>query len=328
MPEIQPVLKVDGLRKSFALKGFAPRRPGRREKPRLIALDGLSLELASGRVVGVAGESGSGKSTLAKCLVGLLKPDAGTIRFRDDYVDRARGRQLMTLRRQMQLIYQNPYSSLNPLMDVGEAIAEPAWVHGLIERRERHTFAREQMRLVNLAPELATRRPDELSGGQRQRVALARAMAAQPHVLIADEAVSGLDVSAQARILDLFAALRQERGLGILFISHQLSVLARIADTVMIMYLGRVVESGPASRVFSAPAHPYTAGLLAAQPGAHRRGQRKVPALYGEIPSPLEIPSGCRFRTRCPRAQALCTEVDPPRVEVSPGHSAWCHFAA
>jgi len=322
------VLKVDGLRKSFALRTFAPHLPGRSGAPRLTALDGLSLELASGRVLGLAGESGSGKSTLAKCLVGLLRPDAGRIRYRGSDVGAARGRRLVGVRRGMQLVYQNPYSSLNPLIDVGEAIAEPAWVHGLIERRERHAFARDMLGLVGLAPELAARRPGELSGGQRQRVAIARAMAVHPDVLIADEAVSGLDVSAQTRILDLLAKLREDRGLGILLISHQLRVLARLADTVLIMYLGRIVESGPASSVFSAPGHPYTAGLLAAQPGAHRRSRRKVPALHGEIPSPLAIPSGCRFRTRCPRAEAICAAVDPPRIELGCGHGVWCHFAA
>jgi oligopeptide/dipeptide ABC transporter ATP-binding protein len=325
--EAETLLQVDMLFKSFAVNTGPLRALSRRRTPMLTALDGVSLALAPRQVLGVVGESGSGKSTLAKCLVRLVEPYGGTISYRGKDVAEARGRQLMELRRAMQLIYQDPYSSLNPLMDVGEAIAEPAWVHGLIERRERHAFAAELLQMVGLSLEIAARRPAELSGGQRQRVAIARAMAVQPEMLIADEALSALDVSAQAQILGLLASLRAERGVGILLISHQLPIVAQIADAVLIMYLGRIVESGPATRVFSAPAHPYTVGLLAAQPGMHRRGQRRTPALQGEIPSPLEIPSGCRFRTRCPRAESICAEVDPARVEVGPGHGAWCHFA-
>jgi oligopeptide/dipeptide ABC transporter ATP-binding protein len=321
------LLQVEAIFKSFHVKVRAPRAPGSRGTPRLTALDGVSLKLTGGQVLGLVGESGSGKSTLAKCLVRLLDPDRGRVLYRGRDVAGARGPQLMAVRRAMQLIYQNPYASLNPLIAVGEAIAEPAWVHSLIERRERRRFAGEMLQMVGLSPETALRRPAELSGGQRQRVAIARAMAVQPDVLIADEAISSLDVSAQAQILDLLAGLREDRGVGILLISHQLPVVAQIADTVAIVYLGRIVESGPATRVFSAPGHPYTHALLAAQPGAHRRGQRKVPALRGEIPSPLAIPSGCRFRTRCPRAEAICAALDPPRVELGPGHGAWCHFA-
>jgi oligopeptide transport system ATP-binding protein len=325
--ETERLLQVDTLFKSFTVNRPAMHVPGRRGAWKLTALDGVSLELATYQVVGIVGESGSGKSTLAKCLVRLVEPDVGRISYRKRDVLSAQGGELMELRRAMQLIYQDPYASLNPLMTVGEAIAEPAWVHNLIDRRERHAFAAEQLRLVGLSPEIATRRPRELSGGQRQRVAIARAMAVQPGMLIADEAVSALDVSAQAQILDLLGRLRADRGVSILLISHQLPVVAQIADTVLIMYLGRIVESGPAARVFSAPAHPYTVGLLAAQPGMHRRAQRRVPALKGEIPSPLAIPSGCRFRTRCPRAESVCAVVDPPPVDLGSGHRAWCHFA-
>jgi oligopeptide/dipeptide ABC transporter ATP-binding protein len=325
--ETETMLRVEMLTKSFAVGARAPRVTPWRPRPKLTALDGVSFDVASRQIVGIVGESGSGKSTLAKCLVRLVEPDAGTILYRGRDVGQAGGRQLMEVRRELQLIYQDPYSSLNPLMNVEEAVAEPAWVHGLVERGERHLYADGLLELVGLSTELARRRPSELSGGQRQRVAIARAMAVRPQMLIADEAVSALDVSAQAQILNLLGALREDRGVGILLISHQLSVVAQIADIVLIMYLGRIVESGPASRVFSAPAHPYTAGLLAAQPGRHRLRRRRVPALKGEIPSPLEIPSGCRFRTRCPRAESICEVVDPPRVETGPGHAGWCHFA-
>lgn len=322
----QPLLHVDSLTKSFLASSGTPRRLRRRGVPTLRALDGVSFELGLGQILGVVGESGSGKSTLAKCLVRLLEPDRGRILYRGRDMSAARGRQLVEYRRAMQLIYQNPYSSLNPLISSGEAIAEPAWVHSLIERRGRDTFAKEMLGMVGLPEELAKRRPGELSGGQRQRVAIARAMAVRPRILIADEALSGLDVAAQAQILDLLVSLREDSGLAILLISHQLSVLARIADTTLVMYLGRVVEAGPTAEVFSSPAHPYTAGLIAAQPGAHRRATRRSAALYGEIPSPMEIPSGCRFRTRCPRARALCATVDPPSVQVGDDHHVCCHF--
>jgi oligopeptide/dipeptide ABC transporter ATP-binding protein len=322
------LLQVQGLRKSFHLESRGSRILDRREaKKSLIALDGVSLELPAGHVLGLVGESGSGKSTLAKCIVGLLDPDRGQILYRGEDVRAARGARHVSPRRAVQLIYQNPHASLNPLMDIGAAIAEPAWVHGLIERRRGDAFAREMLELVGLSPQSATRRPAELSGGQRQRVAIARAMAVAPEMLIADEAISSLDVSAQAQILELLAGLREERGVGILLISHQLPVIAQIAETVAIMYLGRIVELGPVERVFSSPGHPYTRALLAAQPGTHRRGRRKVPALHGEIPSPLAIPSGCRFRSRCPRAEAICAAIDPPRVALGDGHGASCHFA-
>jgi oligopeptide transport system ATP-binding protein len=321
------LLRVDSLAKGFASRAGRLSATPWRPAPRLVALDGVSFDLAPGQIVGVVGESGSGKSTLAKCLVRLVEPDRGTVRYRDEDVVEMRGARLAGLRRAVQLVYQDPYSSLNPLMSAGDAIAEPAWVHRVIERRERRAYAGELLELVGLSPATAVRRPRELSGGQRQRVAIARAMAVRPEVLIADEAVSALDVSIQAQILNLLGDLRADKGVSILFISHQLSVVSRIADAVLIMYLGRIVESGPAASVFATPAHPYTVGLLAAQPGRHRRRQRRTPALKGEIPSPLAIPSGCRFRTRCPRAEAICEAVDPPRVQTGPGHAAWCHFA-
>jgi oligopeptide transport system ATP-binding protein len=325
-PEAEPLLAVQSLYKRFAMRGGGLRTPWRRAAS-LTALDGVSFELASRQALGVVGESGSGKSTLARCLVRLLAPDAGSVRYRGVDAAGLRGAELRGLHRAVQLVFQDPYASLNPLIEVGEAIAEPAWVHHLIERRERRAYAAELLEMVGLPGSLAGRRPRELSGGQRQRVAIARAMAVRPELLIADEAVSALDVSVQAQIVDLLAALRARRGVGIVFISHQLSVVARIVDTVLIMYLGRVVESGPTRAVFSTPAHPYTAALLAAQPGRHRRPWGRTPALAGEIPSPLEIPSGCRFRTRCPRAQAVCASVDPPPVQTGAGHVAWCHFA-
>jgi oligopeptide/dipeptide ABC transporter ATP-binding protein len=311
------LLRVRDLSKTFTVHGAG----------RLVALDGVSLDVATHEIVGVVGESGSGKSTLAKCLVRLMEPDTGVVRFRGEDVLGLRGRELASARRQMQMIYQDPYSSLNPLMSVGSAIAEPARFHGLVERGGEAAYVREALDVVGLNARLAERRPRELSGGQRQRVAIARAMAVKPELLLADEAVSALDVSIQAQILNLFASLRDEHGVAIVFIAHNLSVVAYIADRVNVMYLGAIVESGPTARVFAAPGHPYTAALLSAQPGRHRRLREATPVLRSEIPSPLDIPSGCRFRTRCPLAQQICAQQAPPVVDLGGGQIARCHFA-
>ena len=313
----QRLLSVRSLAKAFAIGG----------RGRLVALDDVALDVDRREIVGVVGESGSGKSTLAKCLVRLVEPDAGSVRFDGSDVLGLRGRELATVRRRMQMVYQDPYSSLNPLMSVGAAVAEPARVHGLIDRREQEQHVRAALDVVGLNAQLVDRRPHELSGGQRQRVAIARAMAVRPDLLLADEAVSALDVSVQAQILNLFADLRDEQGVAIVFIAHDLSVVARIADRVNVMYLGAIMESGRTSEVFAAPGHPYTASLLSAQPGRHRRRTAEQPILRGEIPSPLSVPTGCRFRTRCPHAQEICAEQAPPAVDLGGGRVARCHFA-
>ena len=327
MSQAEPILSVRGLTKSFIGRRDMGEKL-RREKSRLIAVDDVSFDLRAHQAIGVVGESGSGKSTVAKCLVRLLEPDSGTITYRSTDVLAARRKDLARIRRSMQLIYQDPYSSLNPLISVEKAVAEPAEVHGLIPQGQSpRAFAAEMLDLVGLAASIGSRRPSQLSGGQRQRVAIARAMAIHPEVLIADEPVSALDVSIQAQVLNLFEQLRAEQGVAIIMIAHQLGVVAQLADTLLVMYLGRVVESGPAKQIFGAPGHPYTAALLKSQPGRHRRGQRRAPALEGEIPSPMNIPSGCRFRTRCPIAQEICAQVDPPPVDLGNGQQAWCHFA-
>jgi oligopeptide/dipeptide ABC transporter ATP-binding protein len=320
------MLAVENLTKYFDVSRSATDVAARR-RPRLVALDGVSFELQPHAALGIVGESGSGKSTLAKCLVRLERPDGGRVMFRDKDVVVAGAKELAAIRRAVQLIYQDPYSSLNPLMTVGQAVAEPAIVHGIADRgRAAENYVAEMLELVGLSPTLAKRRPRQLSGGQRQRVAIARAMAVQPEVLIADEPVSALDVSIQAQILALFAKLRSEQGVAIILIAHQLNVVAHLADDVAVMYLGRVVERGPAHTVFTHASHPYTRALLESQPGRHRRGGRAQPALVGEIPSPLNVPSGCRFRTRCPIAQRICHEVDPPPADLGGGHQSWCHF--
>ena len=328
MSQSEPILSVRNLSKTFVGRRDVTEKL-RREKPRLVAVDDISFDLRAHQAIGVVGESGSGKSTLAKCLVRLIEPDAGSITYRSTDVLAAGPRELSQIRRSMQLIYQDPYSSLNPLMSVEKAVAEPAQVHRLVpEGRSAGQFAAEMLELVGLAPSIGSRRPSQLSGGQRQRIAIARAMAIRPEVLIADEPVSALDVSIQAQVLNLFEKLRAEQGVAIIMIAHQLGVVAQLADTLLVMYLGRIVESGPAQRIFSAPAHPYTAALLKSQPGRHRRSRRRGPALEGEIPSPLDIPTACRFRTRCPMAQDVCAEIDPPPVDLGDGRQSWCHFAS
>jgi oligopeptide/dipeptide ABC transporter ATP-binding protein len=328
MPTIPspPVLEAVQLSKRFRARRTLLDTV-RRRRNWLTALDQVSLAIEPHQIVGVVGESGSGKSTLAKCLVRLQDPDAGEVRFGGEDVLAAKGSDLAAIRRRMQMIYQDPYSSLNPLMKVEDAITEPGHVHGLIPAGESAAdYAKRLLDLVGLPAAAGARRPSQLSGGQRQRVAIARAMAAEPELIIADEPVSALDVSIQAQILNLFEKLRAEEGLSVLFIAHQLPVVAHMADTVLVMYLGRVVERGPARAVFGRPGHPYTAGLLESQPGRHRRQTSRRPALKGEIPSPLEIPSGCRFRTRCPLAQEVCREVDPPAADLGDGQLSWCHF--
>jgi oligopeptide/dipeptide ABC transporter ATP-binding protein len=311
------LLRVRELSKAFAVHGGG----------RLTALDAVSLDVATHEIVAVVGESGSGKSTLAKCLVRLVEPDSGSVGFRGEDVLGLRGKELAQARRRMQMIYQDPYSSLNPLMSVGAAIAEPARFHGLVDRAGQDGHVREALDVVGLNERLADRRPRELSGGQRQRVAIARAMAVRPDLLLADEAVSALDVSIQAQILNLFASLRDEHGVAVVFIAHNLSVVSYIADRVNVMYLGAIMETGPTREVFAAPGHPYTAALLSAQPGRARRRQAARPVLRSEIPSPLNIPSGCRFRTRCPLAQDICKEQVPPAVDLGGGRISHCHFA-
>ncbi|MGA8353416.1 MAG: ABC transporter ATP-binding protein [Solirubrobacteraceae bacterium] len=322
----EPVLEIAQLTVAFPARRSLAQIARREPKRQVLALDGVSLTLFDGETLGIVGESGSGKSTLAKAVVGLVRPNAGAIRFRGVDLAGERGH-AGAERRRIQLIFQDPYSSLNPRLRVGEAIGEPARVHKLADRGSVADASATLLQQVGLPASIAQRRPRTLSGGQRQRVAIARALAARPDVLLADEAVSALDVSVQAQIVNLLADLQCELGLSIVFVSHQLAVVEHLASRVAVMYLGRIVEIGATSEVFANPAHPYTRALLAAQPGRHRRGPRAKPALKGEIPSPLAIPSGCRFRTRCPLAQEICAEVDPREVAVSATHAAWCHFA-
>jgi len=285
------------------------------------------VRLRAGETLGVVGESGSGKSTLARCIVRLHEPDAGSVTFEGKDMLAATGAELRALRRSIQMVFQDPYTSLNPRMRIGAAIAEPARVHRLIERGQEQEYATQLLERVGIRPETARRYPHEFSGGQRQRIAIARSLAVKPKLLIADEAVSALDVSIQAQLLSLLEEIRSDLGLTMIFIAHQLAVISRLADRVAIMYLGRIVETGATAEVFANPRHPYTQALLEAHPRIDGSHVRK-PAVRTETPSPYSIPGGCRFHTRCPLAEEICSRVDPPEVEVASargGHVSACH---
>ena len=327
MSTAEPLLAVSGLTKRFGAKHSAIDRVRRRQPRLLTALDDVDIAVGAGETLGIVGESGSGKSTLARCIVRLHEPDSGSVRFDGADVLGASGAELRGLRREIQMVYQDPYTSLNPRLRVGAAVAEPARVHGLIERGEEDEYAAALLERVGIRRESLRRLPHEFSGGQRQRIAIARSLAVKPRLLIADEAVSALDVSIQAQLLSLLEEIRRDLGLTIVFIAHQLAVISRLADRVAIMYLGRVVETGATADVFAHPRHPYTQALLEAHPRLDGTRVRK-PAVRTDTPSQFEIPSGCRFHPRCPLAEEICSRVDPPEVEVGSihgGHLSACH---
>ena len=325
MTEPAAFLEATDVKKSFVPRGALLALGSRLRQQRLVALDGVSLRLEKGQGLGLVGESGSGKSTMARCLVRALEPDSGRIVLDGQDVITANSRELQGIRRRVQLVYQDPYSSLNPRLRVGTALAEPARVHGLISKNDQAELVGKLLERVGLPASAAKRRPRELSGGQRQRVAIARALSVQPDIILADEAVSALDVSIQAQILKVLRDLRNDLGLGILFIAHQLPLIAQLCERVAVMYLGRIVEEGPTQRVFTRPGHPYTIALMRANPLPVYGEKLRAPALKGEVPSPLAIPSGCRFHTRCPVAQERCRTEDPAAHELGEDHVSWCH---
>jgi oligopeptide/dipeptide ABC transporter ATP-binding protein len=317
-----PVLVVEDLEKHFpvdrSVLARALRRPGRR----VTAVDGVSISVPRGHVLGIVGESGCGKTTLARCIVRLSDPDSGSVTLDgQDFLAHNR-RDLRRLRKRIQMVFQDPYTSLNPRLTIGDAIGEAARVHKVVTRSDEAAYVTRMLDLVGLPASTKDRLPRALSGGQRQRAVIARALAVEPDVLIADEAVSALDVSIQAQILNLLRQLTDELGLATVFIAHQLGVIAQISDSVAVMYLGQVVEHGPTGEIFSSPQHPYTRGLLSAhpEPGA-RRGPRA--AVVGDVPSPLDMPQGCRFHTRCSYAEERCL-VPPAVTRVGPDHEARC----
>jgi len=323
-----PVLQIKDLRKLFPLDRIGLWRAAQRH---VHAVDGVSFEVGRGEVVALVGESGCGKSTLALTLMGLEKPTAGAIIFEGRDAARFDGRQLKEMRRHIQMVFQDPYESLNPIQTIGDIVAEPLEVHGLAkgrdERAERVYRAMEDAGLKP-ASSFAHRRPHELSGGQRQRVVIAGALVLEPTVLLADEPVSMLDVSIRAEILNLLAELRQTRGISVLFITHDLSTIAYFADRIAVMYLGRIVEIGPTHDVLNQPQHPYTKALISVIPVPNPRLRRERIILQGETPNPIDVPPGCRFHPRCPVAIDQCKQVDPPFVEVGVSHQAACLLIA
>jgi peptide/nickel transport system ATP-binding protein len=314
LPATPPLVDVRGLRKYF----------GQRARP-VRAVDGVSFSLAAGEVLGLVGESGSGKSTICRCVLKLLEPTAGQVFYRGRDLTPLSARAMRPLRRDLQVIFQDPFASLNPRMRVGAIIGEALDTHGLHRGGARAARVGELLRLVGLQPEQARRFPHEFSGGQRQRIGIARALAVEPRFIVADEPVSALDVSIQAQVLNLLQDLRERLDLTMLFISHDLDVVEYLCDRVVVLYLGKVMEVAPTAALYEQPLHPYTAALLAASPKPDptaRRAPRLV--LAGDIPSPVDPPSGCVFRTRCPHALPACAEAVPVLREMAPGRFKAC----
>jgi len=319
MPEI--LLQAQNLSRHFRLAGPWGRGPV------LQAVDGVNFDLPGGETLGLVGESGCGKSTLGRLVLALLTPTRGEVRFLGEDLHRLPKARLKEARKQLQIIFQDPYSSLNPRMTVGQILEEPFIIHGLGTRKDRRDWTAQLLQEVGLSPEQRDRYPHEFSGGQRQRIGIARALALKPRLIVADEPVSALDVSIQAQILNLLAELQGRHGLTYLFISHDLSVISRISTRIAVMYAGRLMELASREIFDTARLHPYTEALLAAVPLPDPDRPFKPPALRGEPPSPLAIPSGCPFHPRCPEAQLpVCRDVAPEYRETALGHWVACHF--
>ncbi|MGQ7885923.1 ABC transporter ATP-binding protein [Paenibacillus sp. WC2504] len=316
------LLEVSNLKKYYPIQAGLIRRTIGHVK----AIDNVSFQIGYGETLGIVGESGCGKSTLGRMIMRVLEPTEGTILFDQQDITKMHGKTLRRTRRNFQMVFQDPYASLNPKMMVADIIAEPLLINDIMNRKEASEKVNQLIDLVGLRQKDLRKYPHEFSGGQRQRIGIARALSLSPKLIVADEAVSALDVSIQAQILNLMTELKKEFNLSYMFISHNLSVVKHISNRVGVMYLGHLVEIGDKDSLYQEPLHPYTKALLSSSPHAKRRVKREKIILQGEVPSPANPPQGCPFHTRCPQVMEVCKSVRPQLQEIVPGHSAACHL--